>query len=331
MIPENVRAAAKGARERLPAISPARPKGKAGELGIADKSGTQGCSRLVAVISRDQATRTLVVHLATNVIEAASDFDLIVLPPDAGVPFGIMVQSELYGPIFVEQLERAVGNLANEQLEALSRALITDGESLKGFPTGPALGGSNDPRRDFKNRELEDLNELVDECRSWLAGSPAPNELLDPELLIPPARGTDPAMATDQFLELLDSMSALGTKTIPLPSGLLTLLGESGLLEEIFRWRTDFGLDTARILASFSIGESMGDLPEQLELESGSSDERRTDVVLNPFLVTQAQTGVRVIDIRSTGRCWSHNRELIVVTSSEGASCRARVRILEAA
>lgn len=334
MIPDAVHSAAHRALESVGPVTPSPTSGKPGDVAAAftawgsEKSHSIG--RLVAVLRADERTKTVMIHLVTNETEQATDLDLIVRAGEADAPFDVVIQSELYAPLFTDQVRGVVGHLDEDRLRAIESALVTDGESLEGFATGSVLAGPEDPRRAFKEQELTDLRELAGECRRWLAGEPAPLETLDPELLLPPPPGTSSEDAADQFIELLDVLAEREERAVPLPSEIVALLAEADLLEEITRWRSDFGLDAARVLACFTISDAADDLPP-LGTSTSTSARRRADVVLDRFLESQADVGNLVVDIRTARRCWSDSDEVRVATARSGSSCRARARLVKAA
>lgn len=166
MIPDRVRQASQralsSARPLLDRPAAARP----GELWVAHAGVGTGkmntIARIVAVLAVGTGTETVTVQLATNETEQATDLDLIVPAHHAGAPFALAVQAEVYGPLFAGQLGVKIGKLGEAEVRALSGALLSDGESLDGFPTGLPLAGLNDPRRRFKAQELAELSALVE-------------------------------------------------------------------------------------------------------------------------------------------------------------------------
>jgi hypothetical protein len=269
------------------------------------------------------------VQLATNEIENATDLDLIVGSRETGVPFAVAIQSELYGPLFSDQLVRAVGKLGDTELHAVANALLTDGESLEGLPVGPPLGASDDPRRRFKERELDDLDALTEACRRWLACEPSPQAVIDPRLLVPPATGSPRELAEDQFLELLDAVAALDDGPIKIPSEFLE--GSDVLLDEVLRWRRDFGLDASRVLTRVRVTEldsaPVVDPPFDDRAETSAPTVPRA---LHAYLLSSARAGQAVVDVQSVRRCWGE-REIVILTRAGARYCRTRAHFVEAA
>jgi hypothetical protein len=333
MIPDRIREGATAAHEAMPPSPYGRSQGVPGEISIAAKAALPASDtevrRLVAVLETSDETRTATILLVTNEIENATDLDLIVDPGDAGLPYATMIQSELYGPLFIEQLQGRLGWITDDVRHAVAGALASDGESLDGYKTGLPLGDFADPRRAFKVRELDELEQLVAECRRWLGGEPADVRLLDPELLLPPPPGTPIDDAADQFLELLDVLNEMGERSVSIPAGLLDSLSDVGFVDEVCRWRTDFGFDTSRVLSVIRVIDE--EMHTATRSDGSHVSDRRTASAINRYLEGQAERGCLVIEIHTVARCWSDQPEVLVVEANSGYACRARGRLLEAA
>lgn len=183
----------------------------------------------------------------------ATDLDAIVRPEESGAPYDLLVQGELYGPIFEEQLDGRVGQLDGAATQALAQALDSDGASLDGREVGLPLGGVDDPRRAFKDDELDELMQLIAACRQWLANGQAEYVDLDPGVLFPPPRGTPPDEAldaVDALQRLLDAMETAGHR----PSFDLITFLEDEAFEELQRWHREFGFDLWRRLERLVYG-----------------------------------------------------------------------------
>ena len=112
-----------------------RALGAAGELAVAESFGGS-VRRVVLVTGADDSTRTLSIVMATNQIEAATDLDVLVDRNDSGAQYDLVVEGELYGPIFSEQLDDLVGFAGAGLAQAIATALETDGDSLAEFDVG---------------------------------------------------------------------------------------------------------------------------------------------------------------------------------------------------
>lgn len=326
-IPEALRLAA---TESFSSSAPLRERAASAQLGeLAVLAGGDGAlRRLVLVVQRDDETATAMIHLASTEIEAATDLDLKVGASDGPTPFDLMIEGELYGPVFVDQLTSAIGHLRDDQTLGVSTALITDGESLDGHTVGLPLGGPNDPRRIFKANELRELDSLVSVCREWLAGAPAPTAIFDPELLLPPAPGASVDEALDQFLELLDTLDEVHGGALVMTDDLAAMLDEELLLDEIFRWRDFVSYDALRCLLT-KLGITDGSGPPAPESSPVHDDNRRTARVLSSILAAHAQAGSLTVDVHTVPRCWPASQQVHVTRTHNGQYCRGRARNLE--
>lgn len=334
MIPDEVREAALAARTGAAPLEHMSSEAIAGEISTAVRSplpiAGADLRRLVAVLGRNDEMGTVDVLLVSNEIENATDLDLIVEAGDAGLPFTAMIQAELYGPLFIEQLQGRVGSISDGERNAVATALVTDGASLDEQMTGLPLGDYSDPRRAFKKSELYDLEELVAQCRRFLAEEPADVKVLDPELLLPPPSGTSLDDAAERFLEVLDVLVEMENRSVTIDAALLALLDEASFIDEISRWRTDFGFDPSRVLASIRVIEDEVEVVFSVGVEPTSTG-RRTDDAVNTYLEGQAERGCPVVDIHTMQRCWSDQPGVRFVVAGSGNACRGRARVLEAA
>jgi hypothetical protein len=285
------------------------------------------------LVSRvQQATQTATIYLATDVVEAATDFDLIAHPAESGAPFVLAIEAELYGPVFIEQLVEALGRLSEDCVAAFTAALRTDGESLDGYRVGFPLGDDTDPRRQFKRDELQALEALVGECRAWLAGDPGPNRIFDPALLLPPPAGASNEEAEIRFLELLDAAEAAGQGSLAIPGDLLALLDESGILDEMERW-ADFGFDAWRVLSRVAVADPGAETapPVTTQIPLRAREEEVAEAALIPFIQLQATRGARVLAIHTSERCNRYSLDRLIVTTDGGQICRGRTYVVSRA
>lgn len=327
MIPSDVIDAVAAARQQgVPSESSAT--GEVNEIAVA-AGPDSSVRRVVAVVSKDGSNQTVRIHLVASETEQATDLDLIIEPRDDGLPFPYIVQGELYGQLFSDQLLNAIGSLRPDEAEAIATALETDGESLEHYKIGPPLAGSDDTRRAFKDAELAELEELVAACQAWMMGAPAERAVPDPAMLLPPPTGSAQEVAEAMYLELL-TVLADRAEPIVLPSELLTGLGHSQLFDDLSRWQTEFGLDVARVLAQIRIPDEIRGGALEPPLRERGAQEDRSLVVLREYLACEARAGTMAIDVRSTHTRWTREDRLILVKAAE-RFCRGRVVLEEAA
>lgn len=296
-----------------------------GSIALATSLGGDAVRRIVVVSGVDEDTKVAYIHLATNLIEAATDLDLIVPPDASGYPVPLVIQAELYGPVFIEQLVRAYGCLDSHTLDAFCSALYSDGASLEGRHVGLPLRTEGDARRGFKESELDALDVLVESCRSWLEGAAAPVALIDPALLLPPPQGTPHAVAEDQFLDLMDAireLRSLGGSMMDV----IDLLGGVDVLQDLERWWTEFGMDRRALRLDLVMTTAVLS-PEPLELltrSEGSAADRVTAALVR-YCAGRGDATLDLFSARDRA-----DASIVVQQGAAGSYCRARPRVLEA-
>jgi hypothetical protein len=118
----------------------------------APRDSTQPALTRVAVITRHHRTHlTLVLcHPYRNL---ATDIDPIVEPSDSGLPYPIVLHSDLTFTAFPDQILHTLGRIDEH---VLTRA----GDALDDGPPAsdtPPLNGPDDPRWQFKHDELDNI------------------------------------------------------------------------------------------------------------------------------------------------------------------------------
>src|SRR5205823_4689941 len=128
--------------------------------------------------------------------------------------------------------------------------------------------------------------------------------------------------AEDQFLDLLDALEASRNALAVLSSDLITLLAERGLLDEMLRWRTEFGLRVVETLERYFDHPDVSD--DRDSLDAGVD-------VLVAYLQLLAGSGYRTADVWSRSESSLRTSELLLIEGRDGRRCRARRVLLEAA
>ena len=213
--------------------------------------------RCIGLITHiDDENETISIALTSNEIEMATDIDLIVSSDDTKLPFSLLMEAELYGPIFSEQIVGIVGNIGKMEFDSFRNSLLTDGESIENFNIGLPLSGPHDQRRLFKHSEFERLQPYVEYARDWLAGRPGFITSIHPSMLVPPPPGTPQGEAVMKGLEVLDLLESLSKIDFQQPSELLAILEHDGMMPELSRWRTEFGIDVARSISRLNFSKT---------------------------------------------------------------------------
>ena len=294
----------------------AQAQGSPGELAVAEA--LDGSRRRVVLVTASDENGVRQVLLASNALDQATDLDLVVQSAESGAQYDLMIQTELYGPVFVEQLDRLVGRCGSAATEAIRSALPTDGDSLHGWSAGIPLGGPDDPRRRFKEDELLELREIVATCRRWLLGEAGEVVSIHPEELFPPPPGSSLDEVLDRLTRVLDLLDRFEEAGRHLPWELLAMLDASAR-SEIRRWRTEYGSDVWTRIQHLAYHQ-----------DAELVDEVNATELTRAFIEAHAAQGTRTVDL-VTARV-TRTDEVIMIegrASARRTFCRARTRALE--
>lgn len=120
------------------------------------------------VLITEEHERHFTVLLCHPYKEMATDYDVIALRDNT---YDLVIGTDLYGVVLKHQVVGIVGSVSDELRDAARHSLHTDGESVEGIgPRAMPLGGVDDPRRRFKEEELEDLMILRNDAHRLLLG-----------------------------------------------------------------------------------------------------------------------------------------------------------------
>src|SRR5260370_785609 len=154
-----------------------------GDLWLATTSGGGSLRRYVFVLEIDDELGTASIALVTNVVEAATDRDLVLATEVTALPFEAMIETDVVGPIWVEQLVHLVAAQDTAILDVVVDTDTTSYVSLRGIRRGVPLQGPDDWRLSFKREELGQAHELGADCVRFLLADDLP--VCDPLLLMP--------------------------------------------------------------------------------------------------------------------------------------------------
>lgn len=139
---------------------------KRGEIRVAISAESGG--RLILVVSVDQARSFARCILLDSEVDVSTDLDLFLSANVSGLPFDMIAQSDLDGPIWFSQLGEPLGHVEERLVEALvdfqHDRFRSEFDGLRGLP----MSGPLDPRWLRKERELVDLHSLTNGCLMFL-------------------------------------------------------------------------------------------------------------------------------------------------------------------
>lgn len=172
-------------RPRLPSVGRSLRSPEVGDLCVAEPVEPGAAApAIVCVVEVDHGLATVRAALASPETDLASGADLLAAATDSGLPFDLMVESDVEGRLWWTQVERRVGRLG-ERLAGLVRDAVRLGAAaapagVRGVPVVAA----DDPRRELRDGERSRLGALVADCeRATAGGLSGLPLLLDPALL----------------------------------------------------------------------------------------------------------------------------------------------------
>lgn len=195
--------------------------------------------RLVLVLSVDSQLDFADVLLLHTAAEMACELDLVVPTSVSGVPYEVVVQTDLRGVVWTLQLGPAVGRLGDNVLSVLGRdATSSDSGAPAELHSGLQMAGPADPRWGFKREEGAALRALSRDCTDALLDEGA--WLLDPGLLRPDLLD----LADDPALLVVELVHWVETRSLELSTAEIEVLLELGALD-VDTWAAvgDLGLD----------------------------------------------------------------------------------------
>ena len=169
--------------------SPAPGSGvRAGDLYVVAPMDGSGARRVAVVLQVGIGWAEIgLVHTEQ---EMATDADVTVTRDRSPSGYPLVVQLDVHGPVFVCQLERAIGRLdADSESLTDASAAASALDCWRGMPVRTRL----DPRREHKVEELRSLQSLSGPCASQILDG-ARDDDFDPELLLAARRGSKDAM-----------------------------------------------------------------------------------------------------------------------------------------
>lgn len=166
---------------------------------------------LVLVTNFDEATQSVTGTLLSPDVEFGSSADLVLSGEDIGRTYDLLAESDIFGYMWVVQLDRRIGRVDAQILEALSALREED---VVGFPVaGPPVLGSGDPRWNFKIQELKRLQRLTKDCtRELIDGGRVAS--IDPNALRAPSTEAEIAAFEEFVVEVVEGVGR-GTARVP--------------------------------------------------------------------------------------------------------------------
>lgn len=144
-------------RAELPERTPPARR-EVGEIVTADADADAAGSLLVAVVCAcDPGSAKVQVAPISTETQWATEWDLVLEPPDSSLGYSAMVELWNHGAIPADHIVESLGTLADtlrEEFESLYAAVFVDAHPA-GAHTGPPVLSEADPRVSFQRDEIE--------------------------------------------------------------------------------------------------------------------------------------------------------------------------------
>ena len=118
---------------------------------------------LVLVTAIDEATQSVGITLLSADVEFGTSADLLLSKQDTGLAYALVAESDIFGYVWIVQLDRKLGYVDGPVLDALSA--LRDEEPVDHPIAGPPALQRSDPRWSFKLQELKRLQSLTAHCK----------------------------------------------------------------------------------------------------------------------------------------------------------------------
>jgi hypothetical protein len=166
---------------------------------------------LVLVTDFDDTTQSLAVTLLSPDVEFGSSSDLVLSGEEIGRPYDLIVESDVFGYVWVVQLDRRIGRVDAQVLQALSA--LRDDDAVDRPVGGPPVVDRSDPRWTFKLQELKRLQSLTADCtRELIDGVRVAS--IDPNALRAPSTEAEVAAFEEFVMEVVERVDR-GTARVP--------------------------------------------------------------------------------------------------------------------
>ncbi|TQR84413.1 hypothetical protein D8S82_22160 [Mycobacterium hodleri] len=168
-------------------------------------------SALVLMTNFDETTQSVTATLLSPDVEFGSSADLVLFGDEIGRTYDLIGESDIFGYMWVVQLERRIGRVDAQVLEALSA--LREEDVVDRPVAGPPIVDRSDPRWNFKLHELKRLQRLTTDCtRELIDGGRVAS--IDPNALRAPSTEMEVAAFEEFVVEVVDGVNR-GTARVP--------------------------------------------------------------------------------------------------------------------
>lgn len=168
-------------------------------------------SALVLVTQTDRRTQAVTVVLLSTDVELGARSDVLLSSDSTGLPYALMAQTDVFGYMWVVQLDRLLGVVDAEALAAIQA--VRHGDRSSWPLAGPPVTEPGDVRWHFKRHELARLQDLTANCTRQLIDGDL-YVSVDPLALRVPS-GPEDALALEELVLCVYEATRLGQMSVP--------------------------------------------------------------------------------------------------------------------
>ncbi|MGV0813733.1 hypothetical protein ABQF34_17365 [Mycolicibacterium boenickei] len=180
---------------------------------------------LVLLTDFDDTTQSVTVTLLSPDVEFGSSVDLVLSREEIGRSYDLLAESDIFGYMWVVQLDRRIGRVDAQVLEALSA--LREDDAVDRPVAGHPVVDRSDPRWKFKLQELKRLQSLTADCtRELIDGGRVAS--IDPNALRAPSTDAEVA-AFEEFV--VGVVEGVGRRTARVPGWLVDIALNDELIE----------------------------------------------------------------------------------------------------
>ncbi|WP_194786850.1 hypothetical protein [Mycobacteroides abscessus] len=166
---------------------------------------------LVLVTDFDETTQSVTVTLLSPDVEFGSSTDLVLSGEEIGRTYDLLAESDIFGYMWVVQLDRRIARVDAQVLEALYA--LREEDDVNRPVAGPPVVDRSDPRWNFKLQELKRLQRLTTDCtRELIDGGRVAS--IDPNALRAPSTDMEVAAFEEFVVEVVEGVRR-GTARVP--------------------------------------------------------------------------------------------------------------------
>lgn len=155
--------------------------------------------------------------LVADSVDVATATDVRLEPDETGLPFPVLVETDVMGPLFVAQLGPPLGRVSGELLTNLLRAASGQPDPQIDRRRGLPVLSKTDARWAWKDQELAEMHRLAHACMQLELGLVEPAVLVDPQVIGSQARAPGSGALADvvRVLSLAGDRGPASVELVP--------------------------------------------------------------------------------------------------------------------